>query len=204
MPRVPMWRADQELARKDRAMAGLIRKRGPCRLPSRPHRSRFAFLARSIVFQQLAGAAAATIHGRFEALMGGNVTAEQVLLLRPGTMRAAGLSENKVRSVVDLATRVRDGSVRLDRIARLDDAAIVKQLVVVRGIGPWTAEMFLMFQLRRLDVWPVLDYGVRKGYQKVYGLAELPQPGELLPLGERFRPYRSVAAWYCWRALDGE
>ncbi|MFH0945835.1 MAG: DNA-3-methyladenine glycosylase 2 family protein [Planctomycetota bacterium] len=204
MPRVPMWHAVQELARKDRVMAGLVRERAPCRLPSRPRWSHFAFLARSIAFQQLATAAAEKIHGRFEALMGGDVTADGVLLLRPGKMRASGLSENKVRSVIDLATRVRDGSVRLDGIARLDDASIVKRLVAVRGIGPWTAEMFLMFQLRRLDVWPVLDYGVRKGYQKLYGLEELPKPGELLPLGERFRPYRSVAAWYCWRALEGE
>jgi DNA-3-methyladenine glycosylase II len=101
-----------------------------------------------------------------------------------------------------LASKVSDGTVPLERIARLSDEEIVERLSVVRGIGRWTAEMFLMFQLRRIDVWPVDDYGVRKGYMKAYGLEDLPKPKQLAELGERFKPYRSVAAWYCWRAVE--
>jgi DNA-3-methyladenine glycosylase II len=113
-----------------------------------------------------------------------------------------GLSRAKVAAIRDLAAKVVDGTVRLHRIGRLRDEDIVTSLSVVRGIGQWTAEMFLIFQLRRLDVWPVGDYDVRTGYALAYGLKQLPTPKELLAFGERFRPYRTVAAWYCWRAVS--
>jgi len=113
-----------------------------------------------------------------------------------------GLSRSKVAAIRDLAAKIVDGSVRLQRIGRLSDEDIITALSTVRGIGRWTAEMFLIFQLRRLDVWPIGDYGVRKGYALAYGLKTLPTPKELDPLGERFRPYRTVAAWYCWRAVS--
>jgi DNA-3-methyladenine glycosylase II len=112
-----------------------------------------------------------------------------------------GLSRNKVAAIRDLAAKVADGTVPLDHIGRLSDEEIVTRLLVVRGIGPWTAKMFLIFQLRRLDVWPVEDYGVRQGYSLIYGLRKLLTPKQLEAQGERFRPYRTVAAWYCWQAV---
>jgi DNA-3-methyladenine glycosylase II len=117
-------------------------------------------------------------------------------------MRAAGLSAAKTASIRDLAQKVVDGEVMLERIGRLPDDEIVRQLVLVRGIGRWTAEMFLIFQLGRLDVWPVDDLGVRKGYTRLYDLPAMPMPKEFEDMGDPFRPYRSVAAWYCWRATD--
>src|SRR5262249_39091885 len=117
---------------------------------------------------------------------------------------AAGLSGSKVASIRDLAAKVADGIVPLARIGRLPDEEVIMRLSVVRGIGRWTAEMFLIFQLRRLDVWPVEDYGVRKGYSLAYGLPDLLTPQQLRVEGERFRPYRTVAAWYCWRAVHDQ
>ena len=165
-------------------------------------RSHFAALARSVCYQQLAGRAAQVIHGRFVALLGGRPTPEAVLSLTPDEMRSAGLSGAKVASIRDLAEKVIEGAVRLDFVSRLGDDEVVAQLVSVRGIGEWTAQMFLMFQLGRLDVWPVGDLGVRNGWARMYGLAEPPSPRELAPLGDPHRPYRSLVAWYCWRAVD--
>ena len=181
-------------------MAGLIDRTAPFRLP-RPDSPHFAALAESILYQQLAGAAAAAIHRRFVALFDGGLSPDAVLALSARRLRKVGLSRSKVAAIRDLAAKIVDGTVRLQRIGRLSDEDIVTSLSVVRGIGQWTAEMFLIFQLRRLDVWPVGDYGVRKGYALAYGLPKLPTPKELHALGERFRPYRTVAAWYCWRAV---
>jgi DNA-3-methyladenine glycosylase II len=193
-------RAAAAVARQDRVMAGLMKRTEPFRLP-RPDSGHFAALAESILYQQLAGAAAAAIHRRFVALFDGDPTPAKVLDLHPRTLRAAGLSGSKVASIRDLAAKVADGTVPLQYIGRRSDEEIIDRLTVVRGIGRWTAEMFLMFQLRRLDVWPVGDYGVRMGYALAYGLRKLPTPQRLEREGERFRPYRTVAAWYCWRAV---
>ncbi len=192
--------AAAEVARRDRVIAKLIKRIGPFRLP-RPTTNHFAALAESILYQQLAGAAAAAIHRRFVALFDGDLSPEAVLALPSRKIRAAGLSGSKVASIRDLAAKVADGSVPLRRIGRLPDEEIITRLSVVRGIGRWTAEMFLIFQLRRLDVWPVEDYGVRKGYSLAYGLRDLLTPKQLQAEGERFRPYRTVAAWYCWQAV---
>ena len=181
-------------------MAGLMKRTGPFHLP-RTGRSHFAALAESIHYQQLAGAAAAAIHGRFVALFDGKPLPEAVLALHPRRLRAAGLSRSKVASLRDLSARVVNGTVPLGNIGRRSDEDIITHLSTVRGIGRWTAEMFLIFQLHRLDVWPVGDYGVRLGYQLAYGLRKLPTPKRLQQEGERFRPYRTVAAWYCWRAV---
>jgi DNA-3-methyladenine glycosylase II len=181
-------------------MADLARRAGPFRLP-KPATGDFEALAESILYQQLAGAAAAAIHRRFVALFEDGLTPEAVLGLTVEQLRSAGLSGAKAVSILDLAAKVADGTVPLEDIERLSDDAIVERLSLVRGIGRWTAEMFLIFQLRRLDVWPVDDYGVRQGYALAYGLAELPKPKELMGFGERFRPYRTVPAWYCWRAV---
>src|SRR2546426_12394814 len=181
-------------------MAALMERTGRFRLP-KPTTDHFAALAESILYQQLAGAAAAAIHGRFVALFDGELSPKTVLAVPEERLRAVGLSGSKAISIRDLAAKVSDGTVPLERIERLSDEEIIESLSVVRGIGRWTAEMFLIFQLRRLDVWPVGDYGVRKGYALAYGLPTLPTPKELQASGERFRPYRTVAAWYCWRAV---
>jgi DNA-3-methyladenine glycosylase II len=156
----------------------------------------------AIVFQQLAGAAASAIHGRLLAVLDQNVTADRILALSDGQLRGVGLSAAKAASISDLATKTLDGTVVLDpaRIARQGDDEVVTRLSTVRGIGRWTAEMFLLFQLRRLDVWPVGDLGVRRGYGLAYGVP-MPAPAHLEELGAVFAPYRSVAAWYCWEAV---
>jgi DNA-3-methyladenine glycosylase II len=196
--------ASAELARRNAALAAVVERVGPCNLRrGRPRQAHFGELARMICYQQLAGRAAAAIHGRFVALFDdGRPTPEAMVALRPAALRAAGLSGAKAASIRDLAEKVLAGEVKLDRLGRLPDEEIVRELTLVRGIGRWTAEMFLMFQLGRLDVWPVDDYGVRKGYAAIFSRAELPTAKQLVALGEPFRPYRSVAAWYCWRAAD--
>lgn len=187
-------------------MARLVEEVGPPRIRP-PQRTAFEALARAICFQQLSGKAAATIHGRFVALCTGAgaeapLEPEAVLATPIEELRRAGLSAAKAASVHDLAAKVVDGTVPLERVRRLSDDELIERLVVVRGIGRWTAEMFLIFQLRRLDVWPVDDLGVRKGYARAYGLADAPTLKELQALGDAYRPYRSIAAWYFWRALD--
>jgi DNA-3-methyladenine glycosylase II len=190
------------LAERDPVIARLVAEAGPPRL-SRPTESHFGTLVRAIVYQQLAGRAAAAIHGRLIAAVDGNVLPEPLLALSDEQMRAVGLSRNKMASLRDLAAKVLDGTVVLDPpgLRAESDAEVVARLTAVRGIGKWTAEMFLMFQLGRLDVWPTGDLGVRKGF----GLAwEIPTPTakQLEPLGDPYRPYRSVVAWYCWRAAE--
>lgn len=202
MPRTSLKQATAALTAQDRVIARLADVAGPCRLPARQGQTHFAALVRAIVYQQLQGKAASAIHGRLVETLRGDVTPRAVLRRRAATLRRAGLSAAKEASIRDLASKVEGGAVELDRLPRLRDHTVVEQLVQVRGIGPWTAEMFLISQLRRLDVWPVLDYGVRRGYGLAWGLAEMPTSRELQQLGERFRPYRTIAAWYCWRAAD--
>ena len=183
-------------------MHRLVAEAGPPKVRP-PAETHFGALVRAVVYQQLAGPAAAAIHGRLIAALGDEVTAKRLLSLPTGTLRSVGLSANKAASLQDLAAKVLDGTVVLDAagLRRESDAEVVARLSAVRGIGKWTAEMFLMFQLRRLDVWPTGDLGVRKGF----GLAwEIPTPTakQLEPLGDPYRPYRSVVAWYCWRAAE--
>jgi DNA-3-methyladenine glycosylase II len=179
----------------------LITEAGPpqVRPPTDTH---FEALVRAIVYQQLAGAAAAAIHGRLIAALG-EVIPERVLALPAESLRSAGLSANKTASLQDLASKVLDGTVVLDPagLRAESDDEVVARLSTVRGIGKWTAEMFLMFQLRRLDVWPTGDLGVRKGFGLAWGIPT-PTAKQLDPLGDPFRPYRSVVAWYCWRAAE--
>ena len=182
-------------------MARLIKRAGAMELRD-PLDDSFAALVRSIMYQQLAGAAAATIHGRFLKLFADPLSPAGVLALPEGAMRTAGVSGSKAAAITDLAAKVADGTVPLHDVDGLPDDELVTRLVQVRGIGRWTAEMFLIFQLRRLDVWPVDDYGVRKGWALAHGLKDLPSPKALQAEGDRFRPYRTVAAWYCWRAVD--
>jgi DNA-3-methyladenine glycosylase II len=164
--------------------------------------SAFESLLSAIVFQQLAGAAARAIHGRLVTALGGApVTPESVLAADPGTLRAAGLSANKLAAIIDLAAKFADGTIPTHDLDDLSDDEIVARLVTVRGVGPWTAEMFLLFQLRRPDVWPVDDLGVRNGWARIHEMAAPPTPKALEILGDVLRPYRSTAAWYCRRAV---
>ncbi|HVM52756.1 MAG TPA: hypothetical protein VM262_06125 [Acidimicrobiales bacterium] len=202
MSAVRIWDAERALAVRDPVLAGLIETAGPCVLGARAGRSHFESLCRSITYQQLAGRAAAAIWQRVRTLVPGPFTPPAVIGLDPRDLRAAGLSGAKTRSITDLAAHVADGRVRLGRASRLTDEAIVAELSQVWGIGEWTAQMFLLLQLGRLDVWPVLDLGVRAGYARAWDLPAVPTAKELEPLGERFRPYRSIVAWYCWRALE--
>ena len=164
----------------------------------------FDALAESIAYQQLSGKAAATIWGRVRALFPGKyLDPKQVVAMPDEKLRAAGLSRSKVAALKDLAAKTIEGIVPSGRaVVKLTDEDIVERLIAVRGIGRWTVEMLLLFDLGRPDVWPVHDYGVRKGFARVFGKRKLPTPKQLTKLGEKWRPYRSVAAWYFWRALD--
>ena len=196
--------ASAALSAADPAMAAAIATLGPCTLVrGRAPGGAFGALARSICFQQLAGAAASAIHGRFAALYDGRPTPAAVAATPEEVLRGVGLSAAKVASIKDLAAKALDGTVRLEGWGRMDDDEIVERLVAVRGIGPWTAQMFLIFQLNRPDVWPTGDLGVRVGYGRMHGLEVAPTPAELAAAGEVYRPYRTVAAWYCWRVMDG-
>jgi DNA-3-methyladenine glycosylase II len=191
------------LMEQDPVLAKLIKQHGlPPRRTKVRASQRFGALAQTIVYQQLAGKAAASIHGRFVLALGGAVTPEAVLATPPELLSASGLSGAKAASIRDLAERVVSGEIELARIGRLSDEDVVEHLTRVRGIGQWTADMFLLATLGRLDVWPVGDYGVRAGFARAWGMATIPTPKELMPLGEPFRPYRSLVAWYCWRVVD--
>lgn len=185
----------------DPAFGPLVAEVGPVRL--RPPRGEpFASLVAAITYQQLAGKAARTIHGRVADALNGDV--RPVTVLRTGTraLRDAGLSAAKERAVRDLAGKVDRGEVSLDGLESLSDAEIRTRLTRVVGIGPWTADMFLMFDLRRPDVWPVGDLGVRNGLGRALGLEAAPTPEEARLIGTGYRPWRSAVAWYCWRAVE--
>jgi 3-methyladenine DNA glycosylase/8-oxoguanine DNA glycosylase len=200
---VSMGEAVASLSGSDPVLAVLVDRHGvPPRRRRVPAPQRFASLAEAIVYQQLAGKAASSIHRRFVAALNGEVSAERVLSASPELLSSCGLSGAKAASIRDLADKVASGQVALDRIGRLTDDQVVEHLTQVRGIGPWTAQMFLLDTLGRLDVWPVGDYGVRAGFGRAWGLADTPHPKELAVLGEPFRPYRSLVAWYCWRVVD--
>ena len=194
----------RHLAAVDPMMARLIRAVGPCTI--RPQRrSPFEALVRAVAHQQLNGKAADTITRRFLDLFPGRSfpTPIEVEAMEEERIRSAGFSGSKVRAIRDIAAKAREGIVPERRVlARLDDDAIVDRLVQCRGVGRWTVEMFLMFTLARPDVLPVDDFGVRNGFQLTYGLTGTPRPRELLQFGERWRPYRTTASWYLWRAVD--
>src|SRR5262245_32219273 len=193
--------AIDEVASRDPVLADLISRVGPIRHRPRDPDGPFAALVRAIVFQQLAGRAAQAIYGRVRATVGDTLTPETLNAVSDEALRAAGLSGNKLASLRDLSAKVLEGTVVLSRTSRRSDQELIERLTAVRGIGRWTAEMYLMFQLRRPDVWPVDDLGVRQGYALAWRLEPSPTAKELEPLGDRFRPYRSIVARYCWAAV---
>jgi DNA-3-methyladenine glycosylase II len=200
MSRISLAAAIQEAAGRDPVLAHLVTLVGQITYRFPDPDGHFGALVRSITFQQLAGNAARAIHARVRATVAGALTPAALMAVPDDRLRAAGLSGNKLAALRDLSAKVSDGTVDLDDTARSDDE-IIASLVSVRGIGRWTAEMYLMFELRRLDVWPVDDLGIRQGYGLAWGLDPPPSAKELEPLGDRFRPYRSIVARYCWEAV---
>ena len=162
----------------------------------------FETLVKSIVYQQLSGRVAGVIFGRVTDAAGGRLTPEGILKLRPVRMRTLGLSGQKTAYIRDLARHARDGRLAFEELARLPDEAVIERLTEVKGIGVWTAHMFLIFALRRPNVLPTGDLGIRNAIRKAYGLLELPKPAEMETLSEPWRPYRTVASWYLWRSLE--
>jgi DNA-3-methyladenine glycosylase II len=200
MTRQSLARAVEEVRTRDPVLDRLVTAVGPIRHRPRNPDGPFGALVRAIVFQQLAGRAAQAILGRVLATVDAPLSPETLRAVPDHALRSAGLSANKVASLRDLCIKVSDGTVDFRQSRRTDDE-IIANLITVRGIGRWTAEMYLMFELRRLDVWPIDDLGVRQGYALAWGLTTPPHRSELLASGDRFRPYRSVVARYCWEAV---
>lgn len=195
--------AAEHLAKNDPKLAPVIRFSGPCRI--RPHTDHYGELVGSIVGQQLSSVAAGTIWRRVLDLFDGKMpTPEQLIKIDDQKLRDVGLSWAKVRYVKDLARHILDGRLDLDHIATMPNNQIIKQLVAVKGLGEWSAHMFMIFGLGRLDILPTGDLGVRKAMMNLYGLQELPDPARMVTIANRYRwhPYESVAAWYCWQSLD--
>jgi len=205
-PLLNAQRARRALMAADPELAALMKQVGPFKLRTNELHSPYTALAEAIVYQQLTGKAAATILGRVHALgtRGRFPTAQEMCGLRVTKLRGAGLSRAKVAAIKDLAAKTLDGTVpTLARLRRMPDAEIVERLTSIRGIGQWTVEMLLIFRLGRPDVLPASDYGVRKGFARAFSMnGELPSPKEVIARGERWRPYRTMASWYLWRALE--
>jgi len=194
--------AIEQLSAVDAKLAKLIDRVGPFAMPTREAMSPFEMLLHAIVYQQISTKAAASIHARLTALFpGGKPGPRRLQKLSDEDLRGAGMSRPKLRAARDLADKALDGTVpSRSRLDNMDDEAVIARLIQIRGIGQWSAEMMLIFQLGRPDVLPVTDLGVRKGFQLSHGGRELPETKKLLRYGERWRPYRSVASWYLWRA----
>lgn len=201
MPQTPAvyQKARRYLARRDPVLKRLIGTVGACTLWQNPNR--FAALVRSIISQQISTKAAAAIHARLEQALGpARITPAAILALSSEALRSAGLSGNKARSVYDLAEKAHNRTLPLDLLHELPDEEVIAHLVPIWGIGRWTAEMFLIFSLGRLDVLPVDDWGLRAGLQREYGLEEPPTKARMQEMAEPWRPYRSIATWYVWRS----
>ena len=191
------------LKRADDVLARVITRVGPCRFRPRTTGTHFDALFRSIVYQQLSGKAAGTILDRVLALYGGRYPrAAQFLETADDALRGAGLSRQKLTYLRDLATKVDSGELPLARVGRMADDEVITHLTHVKGIGRWTAQMFLIFRLGRPDVLPELDLGIQAAIQRAYGLADRPAPADVLRIGETWRPHATVASWYLWRSLE--
>jgi len=195
-----MRRAIVHLKKSDPILRGIIERIGPCRMDFGP--AEFSSLAEAIVYQQLNGQAAATIFKRFAALAGEPLTPERILRLSDEQLRGVGLSKQKSAYVKDLATKTRDGLLDFAKLPDLPDDEVIKHLTQVKGIGVWTAQMFLMFTLKRQDVLPTGDYGVQAAIKKHYRKRKLPKPKEMEKIARPWAPYRSVACWYLWKSMD--
>jgi len=196
-------RAITHLRKVDPKLAAVIDAVGPCTFAPAEHMAHFTAITRSIVFQQLSGKAASTIYNRFAALFDDETpVAHKLIELSDEQMRAVGLSRQKIGYLRDLATRVHTGDVPIDKLDELSDDDIIAALTSIKGIGRWTAQMFLMFRLGRPDVLPDLDLGIQKGIQRAYRMRKLPTPKRVLEVGAKWAPHRTIASWYLWRSLD--
>jgi len=195
-----MKEAIRHLKQSDPVLAGIIDRVGDYGIEFRD--PDFETLVKSIVYQQLSGRVANVIFGRVVKAAGGKLTPESILKLRPARMRALGLSGQKTAYIRDLARHTRDGRVDFRELPDLPDEMVIERLTEVKGIGQWTAHMFLIFALRRTDVLPSGDLGIRAAIRKAYGFTELPEPAEIETLAARWRPYCTVASWYLWRSLE--
>jgi len=196
-------KARRFLARRDPVLRDLMRLHGPCGLAAAQHEDPFRALVHAIISQQLSSKAAATIAARFDALFGaGRPTPSDVARVPDDRLRGVGISGQKVRYLRDLCARIDDTSLDLQGLPDMSDDEVIEALTRVKGIGRWTAEMFLMFRLHRPDVLPVGDFGIVKAVQRAYRLRKVPTPERLVRLGEPWRPYRSIACWYLWASLD--
>ena len=197
-------KARRHLARRDPVLRDLIRVHGACGLADAQHADPFRALVSAMISQQLSTKAAATIKARLDALVGAPLTPKRLDAMGDEALRGVGLSRQKIAYIRDLCGRVSSGAVALHDFDRMTDEEVVEALISVKGIGRWTAEMFLMFRLHRPDVLPVGDLGIVKAVQKAYRLRKMPTPERLMRLGEPWRPYRSVACWYLWASLDNK
>ena len=195
-----MKEAILHLRKSDPILSEIIERVGEYRIEFRD--PDFETLVKSIVYQQLSGRVASIIFGRLAAAAGGKVTPEKVLKLRPSRMRSLGLSSQKTAYIRDLARHTRDGAVMFEELTAMSDREVVERLTQVKGIGVWTVHMFLIFALRRTDVLPTGDLGIRNAIRKAYGLEELPTTAEIEAMADRWRPYCTVASWYLWRSLE--
>ena len=193
-----------ELSERDRRFAKIISAHPLCTIGQNQNPvSHFESLVESVVSQQLAVKAADVIFGRVKTLAKGRITPSRIASISESEMRAAGLSAAKFKTIRGLADVAQSKRIKINTLHEIeDDQEIFDQLTSLWGIGPWTVDMFMMFQLGRLDIWPTGDLGVRRGWEKIHGLKEEIEPKALEKKGEKFRPYRSVIAWYCWRALS--
>jgi DNA-3-methyladenine glycosylase II len=198
---VHLGSAVRHLKRADPILAGVVRLVGPCRFRTRPEGTHFEALVRAIVYQQLSGLAAATIHRRVVEQLGA-VTPANMLRVSDDSLRGAGLSRQKIAYLRDLAMRAQTKDLDIDRLHELPDDELIARVCSVKGIGRWTAQMFLIFRLGRPDVLPELDLGVRKAVQRAYRMRSLPSVERLQRVGRAWAPYRTIAAWYLWRSLD--
>lgn len=184
----------------DPVLAEIIRQVGEYQIAFRE--PGFDTLAKAIIFQQLSGRVANTIYNRLAAVAGCPLAPEKVLKLRPERMRTLGLSKQKIAYIRDLARRTSTGAIDFSGLAELDDDQVIEELTAIKGVGVWTAHMFLIFALRRHNVLPVGDLGIRAAIRKAYGLEQLPTPAEVIRIGERWQPWRTVACWYLWRSVE--
>ena len=198
-------RAVAEICEADKRFHAVVATHGICTIGrNESQASNFESLVESVVSQQLAVRAADTIHARLLALANGKITPQRIAKLTIAEMRGAGLSGAKSKTILGLSTAALSGEVAIADLHLLDDEIVFEQLTSLWGIGPWTVDMFMMFQLGRLDIWPTGDLGVRRGWEKIHGLKTQIEPAKLQVRGEKFRPHRSVVAWYCWRALENK
>jgi len=198
-----MWRDAERFLLKDKYIGPLVKKWGHCDISPRKKRDYFSGLVREIISQQLSGASASAIRGRFEKKVKGKITPKNILKLNEQNLRDCGMAWSKARYVRDLAEKVKSGVVEIDRLDKLPDEKVVEELVAVKGIGPWTADMFLMFSLGRPDIFPTEDLGIQKGFEKVTG-KKFDKSKSAIFAEKHWKPYRTAASWYLWGSLENK